>query len=45
MIRSGGLRHQHHAGNAEEQQGIIFTAFDAHAFEVTIGQGNRQAAR
>ncbi len=34
------LGHQHHARHAEEQQGVIFTALDAHAPEVAIRQGN-----
>ena len=41
----GGLRHEHHAGDAEEQQGVILAALEAHALEVAIGQRHAEAGR
>ncbi len=38
----GGLSHQHHAGGAEKDQYVIFTALDVHALEVPIGNGDAQ---
>ena len=38
------MRHEHHADDAEEEQGVIFAALDAHAFDVTVGERDAEQA-
>jgi hypothetical protein len=38
----GRLDHQHHAEDAEQQQGVILAALQAHALDVAVGQRDAQ---
>ena len=38
------LRHKQHAHNAEEQQGVVFAPFEAHALEIAVSQRNTEEA-